>query len=324
MKPNYPNRIPLAHLPTPIEPMPHLSSLLKGSELYIKRDDLTGLGGGGNKTRKLEYLLAEAKAQSCDHVITTGGLQSNHCRQTAAAAARVGLGCSLVLRGNKPKQLTGNMLLNKLFGAHITWTEDENPADVMNRVADQQVKMGHKPYQIPLGGSNVVGTTGYVVAMEELAGQLQEQELNIDVIVFASGSGGTQAGIVLGAHLFNIRSQLYGISVSRSASELQAQVGALATATAAHLGLDMVNVMDRIEINDEYAEPGYGVLTAAEKEAIELVAEKEGILLDPVYTGRAMAGLIDLIRWGAFTRNQRILFWHTGGSQALHAYADKL
>ena len=324
MTPNYPNRILLANLPTPIEPMPRLSNLLKGSELYIKRDDLTGLGGGGNKTRKLEYLLAEAKAQGCNHVITTGGLQSNHCRQTAAAAARVGMGCSLVLRGDKPSILTGNMLLNKLFGAHITWTNGDDPAEVMDRVAAQQASMGNRSYQIPLGGSNVVGTTAYVQAMQELSHQLQEMALNIDTIVFASGSGGTQAGIVLGAHIYNVRSQLYGISVSRSAAELKAQVGALSTATAAHLGLEMINVVDRIEINDEYAEPGYGVLTAAEKEAIELVAEKEGILLDPVYTGRAMAGLIDLIRWGAFTRNQRILFWHTGGAPALHAYADKL
>lgn len=324
MSPNYPDRIPLAHLPTPIEPMPRLSSLLKGSELYIKRDDLTGLGGGGNKMRKLEYLLAEAKKQGCDHIITTGGLQSNHCRQAAAAAARAGMGCSLVLRGDKPKQLTGNMLLNNVLGAHVTWTNGEDPTAVMNRVEAQQASMGHTAYQIPLGGSNVVGTTAYVKAMEELACQLKEMALNVDVIVFASGSGGTQAGIVLGAHLYGIRSQLYGISVSRSAGELKAQVGALATATAAHLGLEMVNVIDRIEINDEYAEPGYGVLTAAEKEAIELVAQKEGILLDPVYTGRAMAGLIDLIRWGAFTRNQTILFWHTGGAHALHAYADQL
>ncbi len=324
MTPNYPNRILLANLPTPIEPMPRLSNLLKGSELYIKRDDLTGLGGGGNKTRKLEYLLAEAEAQGCNHVITTGGLQSNHCRQTAAAAARVGMGCSLVLRGDKPSILTGNMLLNKLFGAHITWTNGDDPAEVMDRVAAQQASMGNRSYQIPLGGSNVVGTTAYVQAMQELSCQLQEISLNIDTIVFASGSGGTQAGIVLGAHIYDVRSQLYGISVSRSAAELKAQVGALSTATAAHLGLEMINVVDRIEINDEYAEPGYGVLTAAEKEAIELVAEKEGILLDPVYTGRAMAGLIDLIRWGAFTRNQRILFWHTGGAPALHAYADKL
>ncbi len=324
MSPNYPNRLPLAHLPTPIEQMPRLSSLLKGSELYIKRDDLTGLGGGGNKTRKLEYLLAEAQAQGCNHVITTGGLQSNHCRQTAAAAARAGMGCSLVLRGDKPDHLTGNMLLNKLFGAHVTWTDGEDPAVVMNRVESQQASMGKTSYQIPLGGSNVVGTAAYVKAMEELSIQLQEKSLNIDTIVFASGSGGTQAGIVLGAHIYNVRSQLYGISVSRSAAELKAQVGALATATAAHLGLEMVNVVDRIEINDEYAEPGYGNLTSAEKEAIELVAQKEGILLDPVYTGRAMAGLIDLIRWGAFTRNQTILFWHTGGAPALHAYAHKL
>ena len=324
MSPNYPDRIPLANLPTPIEPMPRLSNLLKGSELYIKRDDLTGLGGGGNKTRKLEFLLAEAQKQGCNHVITTGGLQSNHCRQTAAAAARVGMGCSLVLRGDKPTHLTGNMLLNKLFGAHVTWTNGEDPAEVMDRVEAQQASMGHKSYQIPLGGSNVVGTTAYVKAMEELACQLKEMALNVDTIVFASGSGGTQAGIVLGAHLYGLRSQLYGISVSRSATELKAQVGVLATATAAHLGLEMVNVIDRIEINDEYAEPGYGKLTSAEKEAIELVAQKEGILLDPVYTGRAMAGLIDLIRWGAFTRNQTILFWHTGGAPALHAYANQL
>ncbi len=324
MKPRYPERVRLAHLPTPIEPLARLSRQLGGPELYVKRDDLTGLAGGGNKTRKLEFLVAEALAQGCDHLITTGAPQSNHCRQTAAAAARIGLGCSLVLRGQAPAMSTGNILLDRLLGAHLYWAGDQDCGQTMADVAAELRALGRRPYQIPLGGSNVLGATSYVLAMEELVNQLTSLALNLDFIVFASSSGGTQAGLVLGAHAHGFRGRVLGISVDHAAASLQTQVAALATATATHLGLGPVPVAELIEVNDDYLGEGYAILGETETEAIRLTAQHEGVLLDPVYTGRAMGGLIDLIRWGAFTRRQRVLFWHTGGTPALYAYAESL
>ena len=324
MTPNYPAKQPLAFLPTPLHPLERLSAHLNGPELWIKRDDLTGLAGGGNKTRKLEYLLASAQAQGCDYIITVGGQQSNHCRQTAAAAARLGLGCGLVFSGEQTDGVQGNRLLDELCGAHVYWAGDQERSGMAQEVARQVTSIGRTPFIIPLGGSNVVGATGYVAAMGELMQQVEAARLNLDFIIVASSSGGTQAGMTLGAEVYDFRGRVLGISIDNSAETLTTQVAALATATATHLGLGLINIADRIEVNDEYSEPGYGVLTPVEKEAIEIVAQKEGILLDPVYTGRAMAGLIDLIRWGAFTRRQRILFWHTGGFPTLFAYADRL
>lgn len=324
MKPNYPDRIHIAHLPTPLERMERLSKHLNGPDLYIKRDDQTGLATGGNKTRKLEFLVADALAQGCDHLITTGAPQSNHCRQTAAAAARAGLGCTLVLRGHKPAQETGNFLLDELLGAHVYWTEDRERAEVIAETAAELQAMGRKPYIIPLGGSNVMGATGYVLAMQELMEQLAAQNINIDFIVFASSSGGTQAGLVVGAEVYGFHGHILGISVDSPAEELQMQAAALATATATHLGLGMLPLAERVEVNDDYLGGGYAIVGKTEREAIKIVAQLEGILLDPVYTGRAMGGLIDLIRWGAFTRGQSVLFWHTGGTAALPAFADKL
>ena len=324
MSPTYPQREILAHLPTPLEPMTRLSQHLNGPELWIKRDDQTGLAGGGNKTRKLEFLVAEAKAQGCNHLVTMGGPQSNHCRQTAAAAARLGMGCSLIFSGEEQKSQQGNLLLDKLLGAHVFFANGRTRNEVALEVVDQLKVIGRKPYLIPLGGSNVVGTSGYVFAMKELSEQLAAQRLNIDFIVFASSSGGTHAGIVLGAEVYGVRSRLLGISIDSSAETLKTQVAALATATATHLGLGTMHLAERVEVNDDYYEPGYGNMVESEREAIEMVAQKEGILLDPVYTGRAMGGLIDLIRWGAFTRQHRILFWHTGGTPALFAYNQQL
>ena len=203
MQPNYPKKVSLAYLPTPIAKMRHLSNYLGGPNLFIKRDDLTGLATGGNKTRKLEYLLADALAQGCDHLVTTGSSQSNHCRQTAAAAAKLELGCSLVRSGTEPKQKLGNLLLDDLLGAFTYWVADRaGRAPKMAEVMEQQRTLGHKPYQIPLGGSNVAGATGYVAAMGELAKQLDEMELNVDFIVIGSSSGGTQAGKVLGTAVY--------------------------------------------------------------------------------------------------------------------------
>ncbi len=321
---NYPDRVQLTHLPTPIEKLERLSKHLAGPDIYVKRDDQTGLATGGNKTRKLEFLIADALAQKCNHLITVGGAQSNHCRQTAAAAAKMGLGCSLVLKGTKPTHTAGNLLLDELLGAHVYWTNGRNRQEVMTEVFQEQEHMGHKPYIIPLGGSNVMGATGYVAAMQELVTQLQERHLNIDFIVFASSSGGTQAGIVLGAEIFDFRGQILGISIDQPAESLHAQVAALATATSTHLGCGMTPAAQRVAVNDDYLGGGYAIVGEEEREAIKMVAQLEGLLLDPVYTGRAMAGLIDLIRWGAFTRGQSVLFWHTGGTAALSAFSDKL
>jgi L-cysteate sulfo-lyase len=324
MTPKYPNRIALAYLPTPIERMERLTRYLGGPDLYIKRDDQTGLATGGNKTRKLEFLVADALAQGCDHLITMGAPQSNHCRQTAAAAARYGLGCSLILRGYPPDSLTGNVLLDNLLGAHVYWKRDQPTKELLDTISHELKAMGHKPYVIPLGGSNVMGATGYVLAMEELMAQLTAEKIYIDFIVFASSSGGTQAGLAVGAEVTGFRGKLLGISVDHPADELKTQVAALATATATHLGLGMLPTVGRIDVNDDYLGEGYARVSEVEREAIRVVGQQEGILLDPVYTGRAMGGLIDLIRWGAFTRGQSVLFWHTGGTAALPAFADKL
>jgi D-cysteine desulfhydrase len=324
MEPKYPQHVSIAHLPTPIEPLDRLSKHLGGPKIIIKRDDLTGLATGGNKTRKLEFLVAEALAKGCDHLVTTGAPQSNHCRQTAAAAAQFGLGCSLILRGEAPNQITGNLLLDKLLGAHIYWCGKGDSSTLIREVSDELHAKGHTPYIIPLGGSNVVGATGYVKAMQELMIQLKTERLNVDFIVFASSSGGTQAGLVLGAQLFGFHGQIYGISVDHPTDTLRTQVAALATATATHLGLEPLSISDQILVNDDYLGQGYAMVGEMEREAIRLIAQCEGILLDPVYTGKAMGGLIDLIRWGAFTRGQTVLFWHTGGTAALPAFADKL
>ena len=324
MQPNFPPRTSLAHLPTPLEPLERLSRFLDGPEIWVKRDDQTGLAGGGNKTRKLEFLVQDAIEQGCDHLITMGGPQSNHCRQTAAAAAKMGMGCSLVFRGDAPTNRNGNQLLDQLLGAHLYWAGSRPRPEVAAEVAKEQTILGKKPYIVPLGGSNVVGSTGYVFAMRELQQQITHQRLNFDFIIMPSSSGGTQAGITLGAEVYNIRSRILGISIDVPAEQLRLQVSALATATSTHLGLGMLPVAKRVEVNDDYIEPGYGVVTDMEREAIMLMAQKEGILLDPVYTGRAMGGLVDLIRWGAFTRRQRILFWHTGGMPALFAYQQQL
>ena len=324
MEPKYPQRVSIAHLPTPIDRLERLSKHLGGPEILIKRDDLTGLATGGNKTRKLEFLVAEALAQGCDYLITTGAPQSNHCRQTAAAAARFGLGCALILRGDAPSQISGNLLLDELLGAHIYWTGDRDSSELIKKVSAELRSAGRTPYIIPLGGSNVVGATAYVVAMQELVAQLGNEGPNVDFVVFASSSGGTQAGLVLGARLYGFRGQVFGISVDHPADVLRTQVAALATATATHLGLESVSVIDQVLVNDDYLGGGYAIVGETEREALHLVAQLEGILLDPVYTARAMGGLIDLIRWGAFTRGQTVLFWHTGGTAALPAFADKL
>ncbi len=308
-------RVPLAHLPTPIEALPHLSRLLGGPQLFIKRDDLTGLGLGGNKTRKLEYLAADALAKGAKTLISTGAVQSNHCRQVAAAAAKLGLGCQLILAGDEPGEAQGNLLLDKLSGAQIFFTSKANRDQELQLRFQQAQRDGQKPYLIPYGGSNTIGALGYLNAMVEL----KDQGLEPDWIVFATSSGGTQAGLILGAHITGFRGKILGISIEHSSDPFSAQIADLVNKTVDELGYDWSVTSREVLINDSYCQAGYGVLTSAEIEAVNLLARTEGILLDPVYTGRAAAGLLDLIRKGFFRPEEKVLFWHTGGTPALFA-----
>jgi L-cysteate sulfo-lyase len=322
-------RVRLAHLPTPVEPLPNLSKHLGGAELWIKRDDQTGLATGGNKARKLEYLLGEALRTGADSVITAGSTQSNHARQTAAAAAKCGLGCHLVLYApgaTPPADPQGNVLLDLLLGASIHWTEEHAPyRKTIGQVEETLRAQGKRPYVVPYGGSSRVGMMGYVTAMQELADQAGiTQEL--DAVVFASSSGGTQAGLIVGSYLTGWlgKVQLLGISVDEREATLGPRVANLVNEGAQALELDWWVNDDVADINDDYLGAGYAVVGDAEREAIRLLARCEGILADPVYTGRALAGLIDLIRQGQFKSGQRVLFWHTGGVVALFAFGGEL
>ena len=308
-------RIPLANLPTPIESLPRLSRILGGPQLFIKRDDLTGLGMGGNKTRKLEYLAADALSKDAKTLISTGAVQSNHCRQVAAAAAKLGLGCQLILAGEEPTEAQGNLLLDKLSGAQIFFTSKANrDRELQERFAQAELS-GLKPYLIPYGGSNWIGALGYLNAMRELS----DQGLEPDWIVFASSSGGTQAGLILGARLTGFKGKVLGISIEFKSEPYSVQIADLVNQTAKESEYDWSVTPEEVLINDAYCQAGYGVLTSAEIEAVKLFARTEGILLDPVYTGRAAAGLIDMIRKGFFEPEEKILFWHTGGTPALFA-----
>ena len=316
--------VSIGHLPTPLEPLPRLTAQLGGPELWIKRDDQTGLATGGNKARKLEFLVADALEQEADRLITAGAAQSNHARQTAAAAAKFGLACTLVLRGQAPPQTQGNLLLDRLLGAEVVWAGDQPLTEALVQVAEQLGAEGQRPYVIPYGGSNPIGASGYVAAMEELLAQCRERDLYFDHVVVPSSSGGTQAGMVVGARALKYEGRILGISVDLPANSLQRTLADLATATADHLGLGLTFEPRDFAIEDGYLGGGYGVVSDLEMTAIHTLARTEGVLLDPVYTGRAFGGLLDLIRQGAFSSDERVLFWHTGGTTGLFGYADVL
>lgn len=309
-------RIRLAHLPTPIEPLPRLSAHLGGPRLWVKRDDQTGLAFGGNKTRKLEFVLAEAQANGAQTLITVGGVQSNHCRQTAALAARFNLDCILVLNGDPNQAPSGNLLLDQFFGADIVWTSREQREAALQATFQHAWEEGKRPYLVPLGASTPLGALGYAAAFEEC---LQQDVVRPDWMVVASSSGGTQAGLVLGAKLANWGGKVLGISIDQPVGELQQTVANLASEASILLGEKQILRPDDVLVNADYLGGGYAVLGDAEVEAIRLFARYEGLLLDPVYTGRAAAGLIDLIRKGFFKPDESVLFWHTGGTPALFA-----
>ncbi|MEJ2598345.1 MAG: D-cysteine desulfhydrase family protein [Anaerolineales bacterium] len=308
-------RLRFAHLPTPVESLQGVGTALNIANLWVKRDDQTGLAFGGNKTRKLELLVAEARANSARTLITTGAVQSNHCRQTAAAAARFGFDCILVLAGEKPAQASGNLVLDQLFGAEVIWTDSSYREQKLKETFDAAWGAGRRPYLVPYGGSSTTGAAAYTLAMQELL----EQGQRPDWIVLASSSGGTQAGLVVGARIFGFQGRILGISVDQPAGELKARVAQLATETADSLGEKLRFTPDDILVNDGYLGGGYGVMGEPEREAIQLFARKDGLLLDPVYTGRAAAGLVDLARKGYFASGDSVLFWHTGGTPALFA-----
>jgi len=308
-------RVHIAHLPTLVESLPRLSAKLGGPKILVKRDDQTGLAFGGNKTRKLEFLIGEAQELGAKTLVTAGAVQSNHCRQTAAAAARFGFGCTLVLAGDPPTYPTGNYLINQLLGVDIIWTDWDNRFEALQSAFDTLKSSGEMPYLVPYGGSSSTGASGYVHAMVELI----SQDLNPDWIVFPSSSGGTQAGMVAGAALNKYKGKILGISIDETAKDLKIKVAKLASSVIDKFDKRVVFKPEDILVNDEYCEPGYGVLTDHEIEAVRLFASEEGLLLDPVYTGRAAWGLIDLVRKGFFSSEESVLFWHTGGTPALFA-----
>ncbi len=322
-------RLELATIPTPLQEARNFSMVLGGPRIFIKRDDLTGVAFGGNKSRKLEYLLADAINQNADTVITAGAVQSNHCLQTAASAARSGLACHLVLGGHPPARPEGNYLIDRLLGATIHFTERHLREQTMDEVSRKLQAEGARPYVIPVGGSNVVGAMGYVKAAFELVSQADEIDVNFDHMIFATSSGGTQAGLSVGLHMAGYRGELTGVSIDQvpdedSDEKFKEFVLEIVKDLARLLDVDKPFVIGDLSIDYGYLGAGYGVMGDLERRAIRLLAQTEGVLVGPVYTSRALGCLIDKIEKGLIGKNETVLFWHTGDNNVLHAYVDSL
>ena len=324
------NRVKLAHLPTPIEPLDRLSSALGGPRIWVKRDDCTGLATGGNKTRKLEFLLGDAQLKSADTVITVGAIQSNHARQVAAGCARLGFQCVLALLDAVPQRapvyrVLGNVLLDRLFGAEVRIIpEPENVGALLEKLAAEVREQGRHPYLIPLGGSNGLGAIAYAAAFLEAVEQLNKLDEPPEVIVVPTVSGGTLAGLTLGAALAGWNGEIVGICAGDNAERAVKRVRAPQREAAEILGLDSEDVAEiPVVVDDSFVGEGYGIPTSESVQAIELLATTEGLLLDPVYSSKAMAGLCALVREHHLTPGiNSVLFWHTGGTAALHAYPE--
>jgi L-cysteate sulfo-lyase len=307
--------------------MKRLSRRLAGPHLWIKRDDLSGLAFGGNKTRKLEFLMAEALANRCDAVITAGAAQSNHCRQTAAAAAALGLSCHLALGGSPPGASNGNLLLDQLLGAKIHWCGNRRKGEGLKELEKDLTSRGVRTYVIPYGGSNLLGAAGFAAAMVELDSQLKQSGIRADAIVFASSSGGTHAGLMAGKSSTESEVRLLGIRIDKDEpgeDSFESQIASLANQLAERLDLHDRFAPADIVLDSNYTGAGYGIVGDLEREAIRLMAETEGILLDPVYTGRAFGALLDLIGRHEVGPDEHVVFWHTGGAPALFSYAESL
>ena len=317
----------LGFFPTPVVELIRLSDYLEGPRIFMKRDDQSGLALGGNKVRKLEYLVGAALDRQADTLVSGGAAQSNHCRQTAAAAAMKGLGCHLALGGEAPEHLEGNLLLNAFFDAKIHWCGELRKGETIPDICNELVKEGKKPYEVPYGGSNATGALGFVDAVTELKQQLTLCRSSLTHIVFASSSGGTHAGLMIGVYLNGLDVDLIGVGIDKEEMEgrpLEQYILDLANEVGTRHTIKETFTSDHLELLMTYIGDGYGVVGHLEQEAIHLTASLEGILLDPVYTGRAMGGLIHLIRNGRFAASDNVLFWHTGGTPALFAYGASL
>ena len=319
-------RVSLGHLHTPLEFLPSLTRVLGGPDIYIKRDDCTGLATGGNKTRKLEFLMAEAMEQNADTVVTQGATQSNHARQTAAAAAKLGMKCEILLERrvetmDADYETTGNVLLDTLHGANYQFRPNGTDMNAEVEAFGEKLRsQGRNVYAIPGGGSNTTGALGYVNAALELLTQANDMNLSINHVVHATGSTGTQAGLLVGLEGSNSAIPVYGISVRSNKAVQEENVHKLAQTTAKKVGVKGGISRERVVANSDYVGPGYGQPTDGMREAVTMLAQTEAILLDPVYSGKGMAGLIDLIRKGHFKKGENVIFIHTGGAVALFAY----
>jgi len=313
---------------TPLEHLPLLTQYMGGPHIFIKRDDLLGLTAGGNKTRKLEFLVADALKQGADTLITVGAPQSNHCRLTLAAAVKEGMRCRLVLEQRVPDSYdydaSGNNFLFRLLGVEKTTVVDlgTDLGAVMQAEADELAEEGRKAYVIPGGGSNPIGALGYVSCAQEILAQAFDKNIQFDHLCCASGSGGTHSGLLVGMRAMGSKIPVTGISVRRPVPEQEGLIGGLATDTREFLGLPSEIVEGELKIFDDYVGPGYSIPTEEMADAVRIFARTEGILLDPVYTGKAAAGLLDLIQKGYFKKGEKVLFLHTGGSPGLYAYQD--
>lgn len=317
----------LGIFPTPIVELGRLSDKLGGPRILVKRDDLTGLAMGGNKVRKLEFLLGDAEAKLCDCLVTGGAAQSNHCRQAAAAAAAAGLACHLALGGTERGVPEGNLLLDRLLGATIHWCGERRRGEDIPAIAERLRSEGRKPYVVPYGGSSALGALGFVAAARELAGQIASMRPKPSRIVFASSSGGTQAGLALGARLYGLDLSLTAIAIDKAADEEvdpAERVRGIANEAAKLLGCKQAFRPGDIKLRREYSGEGYGVVGESERRAIRLAAGYEGLLLDPVYTGRAFGAMVSMIESGELRPGETVLFWHTGGGPALFPYAREL
>ena len=319
-------KISFAGFPTPLQRMPRLSKVLGGPSLFVKRDDMTDLAFGGNKARKLEFLFADAKNQGADVLIAMGAVQSNCACIVASAARRLGMKPVLVLVGKEPDVYDGNLLLDRLLSAEIKFVDGYGPhvEDLMNSLAEEFKAKGHKPYIIPVGASVPLTVPGYALAMEELVNQFSVIGENFDYVVCACGTGGTQAGLILGAKLLDVTAKILGVNVFASKEDASRQIVQLVNGSAKLLDFDLSIVPEEVTVFDDYIKEGYGVLNNEVTEAIKLVAETEGIFLDPVYTGKAMVALMDLIKKGYFNEDDNVVFFHTGGLPALFLYRNEL
>jgi D-cysteine desulfhydrase family pyridoxal phosphate-dependent enzyme len=316
-------RIPLCLLPTPIVPLNRLTQYLGGAKIFMKRDDLTGVGFGGNKNRKLEFLLADAIQKGADMIVTEGALQSNHCLQTAACSAKLGFDCELVLSGEAPDFITGNLLLDQILDVKIHRARDsvERKA-LMLKVEEELRAKGKNPYMIPTGGSTSVGALGYLNCVFEITKQSKELEVDFNHLIHSTGSGGTQSGLLIGKELYSPDLEILGINVGDPTERLQKEIKEIIKDFSKDWGLELMIGDEEIKILEGYFGEGYGIPTQEMIDMVKLMAKLEGVFLDPVYTGKAIVGLVDLIKSDVIPKDNNVLFLHSGGGPSIFNYKD--